>query len=97
MRGPAKRSMLLVAAVALLAFAAPASAATRTVDDDHLQCPDAQYTSIEAAVQSAAPGDTVQVCAGTYQETVTVDKANLKLYSTPRQAAIIRAPAVIPT
>jgi nitrous oxidase accessory protein NosD len=89
--------MLLVAAVALLAFAAPASAATRTVDDDHLQCPDAQYTSIEAAVQSAAPGDTVQVCAGTYQETVTVDKANLKLYSTPRQAAIIRAPAVIPT
>src|SRR4051812_19088212 len=96
MRG-SKRSGLLIAVAAFVAFAAPASAATRTVDDDHVQCPDAQYTSIQAAVQSAAPGDTVQVCAGTYQETVTVDKDNLKLYSTPRQAAIIKAPMVIPT
>jgi nitrous oxidase accessory protein NosD len=96
MRGSGRRSALSVAALALLAFAAPAGAANRVVDDDHLQCPSAQFTSIQAAVQSAAPGDTVQVCAGLYQETVTVDKP-LKLFSSPRQAAVIKAPPVIPT
>jgi hypothetical protein len=90
------RGFALVAA-SLLAFAAPAGAATQTVDDDHVQCPDAQFTSIQAAVQAAAPNDTVQVCAGTYQETVTVDKPGLKLFSTPRQAAVIKAPPIIPT
>jgi hypothetical protein len=96
MRGP-RWSILAVGALASLAFAGPAGAANRVVDDDHLQCLDAQFTSIQAAVQSAAPGDTIQVCAGTYQETVTIDKPNLKLFSTPRQAAVIKAPAVIPT
>jgi nitrous oxidase accessory protein NosD len=86
-----------VAAVAACAFATPALGAERVVDDDHLQCPTAQFTSIQAAVQAAAPGDTVKVCAGTYQETVTVDKPGLKLYSSPRQAAVIKAPPVIPT
>lgn len=93
-----KRLVLALATgVAVLAFAASANAAQWIVDDDHLQCPGAQFTSIQAAVQAASPGDSVQVCAGTYQETVTVDKAGLKLYSTPRQAAIIKAPAIIPT
>ena len=88
---------IALGAISLLAIAAPAGAATRTVDDDHVQCPLAQFTSIQAAVQSALPGDTVQVCAGTYQETVTIDKADLKVFSTPRQAAIIKAPVIIPT
>ena len=85
----------IVTAVGTLAFASPAMAGTRIVDDDHLQCPDAQYSSIETAVQSAAPGDTIQVCAGTYNETVHVDKPSLKLYSTPRQAAVIKAPPTV--
>src|SRR5919202_2721701 len=97
MRVRGKLPVLGIAMVAVLGFAAPASAGERVVDDDHVQCPDAQFTSIEAAVQSAAPGDTVQVCAGTYRETVTIDKPGLKVYSTPRQAAVIQAPAIIPT
>jgi hypothetical protein len=96
MRSHATRVTLLTA-VAALAFASPAVAGTLQVDDDHVQCPTAQFSSIEAAVQAAAPNDTVQVCAGMYQETVTIDKAGLKVYSTPRQAAIIKAPPVIPT
>ncbi|HEX8120714.1 MAG TPA: right-handed parallel beta-helix repeat-containing protein [Solirubrobacteraceae bacterium] len=97
MLGRRKKWGLVLGAASVLAFAAPAGAATWTVDDDHVQCPLAQFTSIQAAVQAAAPNDTVQVCAGLYQETVTVDKAGLKLYSTPRQAAVIKAPAIIPT
>ena len=53
---------------------APASASTLTVDRDHVQCPGAQFSSIEAAVQAAAPGDTVVVCPDTYDESVTIDK-----------------------
>jgi nitrous oxidase accessory protein NosD len=97
MRDRTKLCAIALGVVGTLAFAAPASAGQLVVDDDHLQCPSAQYTSIQTAVQSAAPGDTIQVCAGLYQETVTVDKPGLKLYSTPRQAAVIKAPPVIPT
>jgi hypothetical protein len=51
-----------------LAFAASAGAATLAVDDDGADCPAAPYTSIQAAVDAAAPGDTVAVCAGDYAE-----------------------------
>src|SRR5689334_15954876 len=70
--------VLAVLAVLVGLFAtgrvAPASASTLTVDKDHVQCPDAQFSSIEAAVQAAAPGDTVLVCPDTYDESVTIDK-----------------------
>src|SRR4051812_28811195 len=35
----------------------------------------AQFSTIQAAVNAAAPGDIVKVAAGTYNETVTVDKS----------------------
>lgn len=35
------------------------------VDDDGVQCPGA-YTTIQAAMAAAAPGDTIQICSGTY-------------------------------
>jgi hypothetical protein len=41
---------------------------TWVVDDDRQQCPDASFTSIQKAVDHAAPWDTIVVCAGTYQE-----------------------------
>ncbi len=41
---------------------------TWVVDDDRVQCPDASFTSIQTAVDAAAPWDTIAVCAGVYQE-----------------------------
>jgi hypothetical protein len=85
---------LAVTAVVLLT-AAPASAAQWTVDNDRVQCPTAQFTSIQAAVTAAAPGDTIRVCPGTYNEEVDIDKAGLKLWSTSKHQAMIKAPPTI--
>lgn len=53
----------------------PSGGRIRQVDDNHVQCPFAAYTTITAAVAAAANGDQIDVCAGTYTETVTVNKA----------------------
>ncbi|MDX6632106.1 MAG: large repetitive protein [Solirubrobacterales bacterium] len=50
-----------------------AAAATLTVDDDSA-CAGAAYTTIKAAVEAAATGDTIQVCPGVYSEAVAIDK-----------------------
>lgn len=47
------------------------------VDDDRDQCPGAQFTKIQDAVDAAAPGDKIVVCAGTYREGVEVSKNDL--------------------
>ena len=59
-----------VVAAALIAALAPSSAfaSTWTVDDDKADCPNARFTSIQAAVDQAAPWDTVVVCPGLYLE-----------------------------
>jgi parallel beta-helix repeat protein len=44
------------------------------VDDDKVQCPTAKFTSIQAAVNAANPGDTIRVCPGTYVEQVAISK-----------------------
>ncbi|HEX8422290.1 MAG TPA: right-handed parallel beta-helix repeat-containing protein, partial [Pyrinomonadaceae bacterium] len=46
----------------------------RQVDDDRVQCPFAAYTTLTEAVAAANNGDQIDVCAGTYTETVTVNK-----------------------
>jgi nitrous oxidase accessory protein NosD len=48
---------------------------TLTVDDNKVECPQAQYTTISAAVLAAAPGSTIKVCPGTYNEKVLVNKS----------------------
>ncbi|MBA3766375.1 MAG: thrombospondin type 3 repeat-containing protein [Acidobacteria bacterium] len=50
------------------------TAAATLIVDDNGACPGATYFTIQSAVNAAAPGDTIQVCAGTYTETVTVNK-----------------------
>jgi hypothetical protein len=48
-----------------------------TVDDDKLDCPSAGFTSIQAAVNQAAPWDTIVICPGLYEESSTpVNHAN---------------------
>ncbi|WP_205472276.1 Ig-like domain-containing protein [Nocardioides sp. SYSU D00038] len=44
---------------------------TWVVDDDRAQCPDANVTSVQAAVDLASPWDTIVVCEGTYEESST--------------------------
>lgn len=79
-----KRTSLFVWAVGLvLATAGPAAFGDGprpfVVDDDKLDCPNAEYTSIQAAVDAAPPGATIHVCAGIYHERVTITKDRLRL------------------
>ncbi|MDO8187069.1 Ig-like domain-containing protein [Conexibacter sp. JD483] len=62
--------MAAFAAIAALplASASAAQAATLTVDDDRAECPAATYTSVQAAVDAAAAGDTITICPGSYVE-----------------------------
>jgi parallel beta-helix repeat protein len=70
----------VVAAVSCLAIFEPSrvSAATLVVDDDGAQC-SATFTTIQSASLAALPGDTIQVCAGTYIEDVLISKDNVSL------------------
>src|ERR687885_1288135 len=49
------------------------------VDDDKAQCKKADFTTIQAAVTAASPGTTILVCPGTYQESVTITKNDLRI------------------
>jgi hypothetical protein len=58
----------LPAMVGLLMAAPAAPAATLSVDDDRRDCTAAAYTSVQDAVDAAAPGDTIAICPGHYAE-----------------------------
>ena len=75
--------------------AAPASGGNMLiVDDDLRDCPNAQFTSIQAAVDAAPAGAKIKVCAGTYVEQVTIPagKDGLTLFSEADLQAVIKAP-----
>jgi hypothetical protein len=44
------------------------------VDKDRVECPNADFSSIQAAVDAAPPGATIRVCPDVYNEEVTVKK-----------------------
>lgn len=81
------------------ASATAASGDLLIVDDDALDCPNAQYTTIQSAVTAATSGDKIKVCPGTYIEQVTIPagKDDLTLFSEGARQAIIKAPmAMLP-
>lgn len=69
-----------------------AQPATRWVNDNDpngggyappgTSCEDPGYSTISAAVVAASPGDTINVCPGTYTENVTINKSTLTIKST---------------
>ena len=78
---PALRAVVTAAVIAALA-PSTAVASTWTVDDDKADCPNAAFTSIQAAVDQAAPWDTVVICPGLYLEQSTPTSGN----NSPSQA-----------
>src|SRR4051794_10141082 len=73
----------VVTALVFVALAPSAAfASTWTVDDDKADCPNAGFRSIQAAVDQAAPWDTVVVCPGLYLEQSTPTSGN----NSPSQA-----------
>jgi parallel beta-helix repeat protein len=74
-----KKKLAIIATVATaLLFGAGESQAseprTLVVDRDGVQCGNADFTSIQAAVDAAQAGDLIRVCPDLYSETVVVDK-----------------------
>lgn len=71
---------VIAAAVGLVAT--PASAAGNTLvvgNAGATNCPNAMYSTIQSAVDTASSGDTIQVCPGTYPESVSISTPDLTL------------------
>ena len=91
------RRTLLVAALLGAAAPAAAGASTYTVDDDRAQCPSAGFTSVQDAIDQAAPNDTVVICDGVYRESSTPPYGNAQSFAQPgsRNGLTITKPLTI--
>jgi Right handed beta helix region len=76
-----RRALLLAVAAALFAAAPAAASTTWFVDapNPEIECPSAEFTSINAAIAAAQPGDHIRVCPGLYSETVVLNKPDVVL------------------
>lgn len=70
---------VLGATLVILGIPAAKAGPPLIVDDNGAECANADHPTISAAVAAAAPGSTILVCAGTYQEAVTISTADLTL------------------
>lgn len=64
---------------------------TLQVDDDLAQCPSAGYTTISSAIAAAPANAAIQVCAGNYNEDVTVNKS-LTIYGSGPASTTVSGP-----
>lgn len=62
-----KLATVVAVGAAALAFASSADASTRTVGPKK-SCPQADYRRVQKAIDTAGPGDTIVICAGTFVE-----------------------------
>jgi hypothetical protein len=95
-------TLAIVLLMLLIAVPVSASSATLVVDDDGADCPDAGYTTIQAAVDAANDGDNIAVCTGTYAG-ATVDKTvhfqgkgNVVVNDGPNSHSFLRAGFLFP-
>jgi parallel beta-helix repeat protein len=90
-------ALLVVTAALLRPPSGNAQVAILLVDDDRVQCPAATFTTIQAAIDAAAAGDTIEVCPGTYAEQIQFDleRRDLTLRARPPEEAVLRAPAAL--
>src|SRR5438094_8598369 len=87
--------------VSAVQFSDPST--THWVNDDGVpvppgtSCNNPGYSTVQAAVDAAAPGDRINVCPGTYEEQVTIPSGtdNIQLRSVGRWQAVIKAPPMM--
>ena len=73
-----------------------AGASVWTVDDDKEECPTAEFTSVQSAVDFAAPWDTIVICAGLYEESsVPVNAAPSPTQERAKNGITIKEPLKI--
>ncbi len=86
-------SICLVAVLILFASSSPTTAqgTTLLVDNERVECPEAPFETISAAVAAAATGDTIEVCNGTYTEQITIAKS-VTLKAGSGSGVTVRAP-----
>lgn len=72
-------SMIWTLLLGILLLPAAAHAVVYQVDDDGVDCPNADFSTIQAAVDEAALNttrDKIRICPGTYAENVTIGTGN---------------------